>query len=73
MVKSKVRCHLVQYMKNKPCKWDFKYWVIANSSGYTGFLICMLVRQLKKVHMDWHLMWFFACVDLLPTKVINFL
>ena len=35
MVKSKARCHLVQYMKNKPCKWGFKYWVIADSSGYT--------------------------------------
>jgi len=32
MVKSKVRWHLVQYMKNKPCKWDFKYWVIAMST-----------------------------------------
>ena len=35
IVKSKARCHLVQYMKNKPCKWGFKYWVIADSSGYT--------------------------------------
>ena len=35
MVKSKARCHLVQYIKNKPCKWGFKYWVIADSSGYT--------------------------------------
>jgi len=22
--------------ENKPCKWGFKYWVIADSSGYTG-------------------------------------
>lgn len=35
MVKSKARCHLIQYMKNKPCKWGFKYWVIADPSGYT--------------------------------------
>ena len=35
MVKSKARCHLVQYMKDKPCKWGFKYWVIADRSGYT--------------------------------------
>ena len=35
MVKSKARCHLIQYMKNKPCKWGFKYWVIADTSGYT--------------------------------------
>ena len=35
MVKSKARCHLFQYMKNKPCKWGFKYWVIADTSGYT--------------------------------------
>ena len=35
MVKSKARCHLVQYMKNKPVKWGFKYWVIADTTGYT--------------------------------------
>ena len=35
MVKSKARCHLIQYMKNKPCKWGFKYWVVADTSGYT--------------------------------------
>lgn len=35
MVKSKARCHFIQYMKNKPCKWGFKFWVIADSSGYT--------------------------------------
>ena len=35
MVKSKARCHLVQYMKNKPVKWGFKYWVVADTSGHT--------------------------------------
>ena len=35
MVKSKARCHLIQYVKNKPCKWGFKYWVVADTSGYT--------------------------------------
>ena len=35
MVKSKARCHLIQYMKNKSCKWGFKYWVFADTSGYT--------------------------------------
>ena len=35
MVKSKARCHLVQYVKNKPCKWGFKCWVLADRSGYT--------------------------------------
>ena len=35
MVKSKARCHLVQYMKNKPVKWGFKYWVTADTTGYT--------------------------------------
>lgn len=35
MVKSKARCHIVQYVQNKPCKWGFKYWVLADSSGYT--------------------------------------
>ena len=22
-------------MRNKPCKWGFKYWVLADTSGYT--------------------------------------
>ena len=35
MVKSKARSHLIQYMRNKPVKWGFKLWVIADPSGYT--------------------------------------
>ena len=35
MVKSKSRCHMIQYMKNKPTKWGFKVWVVADTSGYT--------------------------------------
>ena len=35
MVKSKARSHFVQYMKDKPVKWGFKFWVIADPSGYT--------------------------------------
>jgi len=35
MVKSKARSHLIQYMRNKPTKWGFKLWVIADPSGYT--------------------------------------
>ena len=35
MVKSKARSHFVQYMKDKPVIWGFKYWVIADVSGYT--------------------------------------
>ena len=35
MVKSKARSHLIQYMRNKPVKWGFKVWVIADPSGYT--------------------------------------
>lgn len=22
-------------MRNKPCKWGFKYWILADTSGYT--------------------------------------
>ena len=35
MVKSKSRCHMIQYMKDKPTKWGFKLWVVADTSGYT--------------------------------------
>ena len=35
MVKSKSRCHMVQFMKDKPTKWGFKLWVVADVSGYT--------------------------------------
>ena len=35
MVKSKSRCHMIQYMKDKPIKWGLKVWVVADTSGYT--------------------------------------
>ena len=35
MVKSKARTHLRQYIRNKPTKWGFKYWIIADPTGYT--------------------------------------
>ena len=35
MVKSKSRSHMVQYMRNKPIKWGFKLWVLADTTGYT--------------------------------------
>ena len=34
MVKSEVRCHFKQY-RNKPTKWGFKLWVLANVTRYT--------------------------------------
>ena len=41
MVKSKSRSHMVQYMRNKPVKWGFKLWVLADTSGYTiNFNVC---------------------------------
>lgn len=48
MVKSKARCHLIQYIKNKPCKWGFKYWVLADSSGYIVDLMYMLEKVVKE-------------------------
>ena len=35
MVKSKARTHFTQYIRNKPTKWGFKYWVLADPTGYT--------------------------------------
>ena len=35
MVKSKARTQFRQYIKNKPTKWGFKFWVLADVSGYT--------------------------------------
>ena len=35
MVKSKARSHFRQYIRNKPTKWGFKYWVLADITGFT--------------------------------------
>lgn len=35
MVKSKARTSFRQYIRNKPSKWGFKFWVLADPSGYT--------------------------------------
>ena len=35
MVKSKAHSHFRQYIQNKSTKWGFKYWIIADASGYT--------------------------------------
>ncbi len=35
MVKSKAKTSVRQYIRNKPTKWGFKYWVLADTTGYT--------------------------------------
>ena len=35
MVKSKARTRFQQYIRNKPTKWGYKYWVLADPTGYT--------------------------------------
>ena len=35
MVKSMARSHFRQYVRNKLTKWDFKYWILADPTGYT--------------------------------------
>ena len=35
MVKAKARSRFRQYMRQKPTKWGMKYWVVADTSGYT--------------------------------------
>ena len=35
MVKSKARTRFRQYIRNKPTKWGFKFWVLADNTGYT--------------------------------------
>lgn len=34
MVKSKARSSFRQYIRNKPTKWGFKFWVVADPTGY---------------------------------------
>ena len=34
MVKSKARTHFRQYIRNKLANWGFKYWVLADVTGY---------------------------------------
>ena len=36
MVKSKARTHFRQFIRNKPTKWGFKFWVLADSTGFTS-------------------------------------
>ena len=36
MVKSKARSHFKQYIHNKPTKWGFKFWVLADLTGFTS-------------------------------------
>ena len=35
MVKSKARSRFRQYIRNKPTKWGFKFWVLSDPTGYT--------------------------------------
>lgn len=36
MVRSKARFSFKQYIRNKPCKWGFKFWYLADpKNGYT--------------------------------------
>lgn len=35
MVRSKAKTHFRQYIRNKPTKWGFKYWVLADVTAYT--------------------------------------
>ena len=35
MVKSKAHIRFRQYIRNKPTKWGYKYWVLADPTGYT--------------------------------------
>ena len=35
MVKSKAHIRFHQYIRNKPTKWGYKYWVLADPTGYT--------------------------------------
>lgn len=35
MVKSKAQTHFRQYIKDKPTKWGFKYWILADPTEYT--------------------------------------
>ena len=35
MVTSKAHMHFSQYIKDKPTKWGYKYWVLDDPLGYT--------------------------------------
>ena len=60
-------------MKNKPCKWGFKYWVIANTSGYTldfDLYTGKMVQEKKNERKGWLMMSLCSCARLSNFRVI---
>ncbi len=47
MVKSKARTHVRQYIKDKPTKLGFKYWVIADPTT-------LLITSTVELHLGTH-------------------
>ena len=62
MVKSKARIHFRQYIRNKPTKWGFKFWILADPTGYTidYNLYCGQHRTDQLSGMDYHTMWLWS-------------
>lgn len=56
MVKSKAQSHMIQYMKNKPTKWGFKLWVIADPSGFTCDFNTSIQAKMSVVVVGFHTM-----------------
>ena len=46
IVHSKARTHFRQYLPNKPTKWGFKCWVVADPTGYTIDFNSIVVQEI---------------------------
>ena len=71
MVKSKARVHFKQYMKDKPTKWGFKIFVLADSlSAYTwNFFVYVGKRETAPARGKG--LSYSAVVDLLPLDLLG--